>query len=231
MKTALNSSFCAVTADLKSSWSSGKKASFAASLRWPSRLSSGHQRPGQWQPGVRAGGGDERRPVTDLVGHKRHLHRSPRPPGCPAHGRVPPGRHEVHQVWRQIPRRPWGHGVQGEVIIAIWALERGTAVVIANGTGEYYHTIRDIIGGRKLGTFFTMAKESESSVEEQASKGSWWTRPGPVIARFRVVMPPNLAPSHSPSPSPFQIFLYRAALAETTWLYNAPFPFRRVSSG
>lgn len=63
-------------------------------------------------------------------------------------------------------------GMESKVKAAIWALERGTAVVIANGTGEYYHTIRDIIDGRKLGTFFTMAKESESSVEDQASKGA-----------------------------------------------------------
>ena len=66
-------------------------------------------------------------------------------------------------------------GMESKVKAAIWALERGTSVVIANGTGEEYHVIRDIVKGRKLGTFFTMTKESTSSVEDQAAKGWYYT--------------------------------------------------------
>lgn len=54
---------------------------------------------------------------------------------------------------------------------AAWALERGTSVVIANGTGSDY-VIREVLDGRKVGTFFTMVDEPGPSVENQAAAGT-----------------------------------------------------------
>ena len=62
-------------------------------------------------------------------------------------------------------------GMESKVRSAMWALERGTAVAIANGCGTDYHAIRDIINGRRVGTFFTLAQEVGPSVQDQASKG------------------------------------------------------------
>ena len=53
---------------------------------------------------------------------------------------------------------------------AAWALERGTSVVIANGTSSDY-VIRQVVDGRKVGTFFTMVEETGPSVENQAAGG------------------------------------------------------------
>lgn len=54
---------------------------------------------------------------------------------------------------------------------AAWALERGTSVVIANGTGSDY-VIREVLDGRKVGTFFTMVDEPGPTVENQAAAGT-----------------------------------------------------------
>ena len=54
---------------------------------------------------------------------------------------------------------------------AAWALERGTSVVIANGTSSDY-VIRQVLDGRKVGTFFTMVEETGPSVENQAAGGT-----------------------------------------------------------
>lgn len=62
-------------------------------------------------------------------------------------------------------------GMESKVRSSVWALERGTSVVIANGTGEDYHIIRDIINGRNVGTFFTLAEKVGPSVEDQAGLG------------------------------------------------------------
>ena len=62
-------------------------------------------------------------------------------------------------------------GMESKVRSSVWALERGTSVVIANGTGQDYHIIGDIINGRNVGTFFTTAEQFGPSVEDQASKG------------------------------------------------------------
>ncbi|XP_048584546.1 delta-1-pyrroline-5-carboxylate synthase isoform X2 [Nematostella vectensis] len=61
-------------------------------------------------------------------------------------------------------------GMESKVRSAVWALERGTSVVIANGTGEDYHVVRDIINGRNVGTFFTTAEQIGPSIEDQATK-------------------------------------------------------------
>lgn len=44
-------------------------------------------------------------------------------------------------------------GMDSKVSAATWALDRGVSVVICNGTQE--KAIKTIIGGRKVGTFFT----------------------------------------------------------------------------
>lgn len=44
-------------------------------------------------------------------------------------------------------------GMDSKVSAATWALDRGVSVVICNGTQD--KAIKTIIGGRKVGTFFT----------------------------------------------------------------------------
>jgi len=44
-------------------------------------------------------------------------------------------------------------------------------VVIANGTSSDY-VIRQVLDGRKVGTFFTMVEETGPSVENQAAGGA-----------------------------------------------------------
>ncbi|EDW79036.2 uncharacterized protein Dwil_GK10672 [Drosophila willistoni] len=53
-------------------------------------------------------------------------------------------------------------GMDSKVKAATWALDRGVSVVICNGMQE--KAIKTIIGGRKVGTFFTEATESANSV-------------------------------------------------------------------
>ncbi|XP_077991945.1 delta-1-pyrroline-5-carboxylate synthase-like [Glandiceps talaboti] len=60
-------------------------------------------------------------------------------------------------------------GMESKVKAAQWALDRGTSVVIANGT-TLDHTIEKVIRGRKIGTFFTEAKPSGLSTEQQAER-------------------------------------------------------------
>lgn len=52
---------------------------------------------------------------------------------------------------------------------ACWALEKGISVVICNGMAE--NAVRNIIKGRKLGTFFTDSKNGGVSVESAAEQG------------------------------------------------------------
>ncbi|XP_068709914.1 delta-1-pyrroline-5-carboxylate synthase-like isoform X1 [Montipora capricornis] len=59
-------------------------------------------------------------------------------------------------------------GMESKVKAAKWALERGTSVVIANGTSSDY-VIRQVLDGRKVGTFFTLVDETGPSVESQAA--------------------------------------------------------------
>lgn len=57
-----------------------------------------------------------------------------------------------------------------QVKAASWALERDISVVIADGFGE--ETIRGIMLGKKVGTFFTTAQVSGTSVDMQAANGA-----------------------------------------------------------
>lgn len=52
---------------------------------------------------------------------------------------------------------------------ACWALEKGISVVICNGMAE--NAVRNIIAGRKLGTFFTDYKNGGVSIESAAEHG------------------------------------------------------------
>ncbi|XP_023170601.2 delta-1-pyrroline-5-carboxylate synthase [Drosophila hydei] len=53
-------------------------------------------------------------------------------------------------------------GMDSKVKAATWALDRGVSVVICNGMQE--KAIKTIVGGRKVGTFFTEATESANTV-------------------------------------------------------------------
>ncbi|XP_018303769.1 delta-1-pyrroline-5-carboxylate synthase isoform X1 [Mycetomoellerius zeteki] len=64
-------------------------------------------------------------------------------------------------------------GMDSKVNAALWAMDRGVAVVICNGTQE--KAIKSIMSGRKIGTFFTQAASSSIPVEviaENARVGS-----------------------------------------------------------
>ncbi|XP_020280747.1 delta-1-pyrroline-5-carboxylate synthase [Pseudomyrmex gracilis] len=64
-------------------------------------------------------------------------------------------------------------GMSSKVNAALWAMDRGVAVVICNGTQE--KAIKSIMSGRKIGTFFTQAAGSSTPVEvvaENARVGS-----------------------------------------------------------
>ncbi|XP_031604970.2 delta-1-pyrroline-5-carboxylate synthase isoform X3 [Oreochromis aureus] len=60
-------------------------------------------------------------------------------------------------------------GMEAKVKAALWALQGGTSVVIANGTNPKVtgHVITDIVEGKKVGTFFSEFKPAGPSVEEQ----------------------------------------------------------------
>lgn len=60
--------------------------------------------------------------------------------------------------------------MDSKVSAATWALDRGVSVVICNGTQE--KAIKTIIGGRKVGTFFTETTHgAATSVEASAENG------------------------------------------------------------
>ncbi|XP_076616120.1 delta-1-pyrroline-5-carboxylate synthase isoform X1 [Chaetodon auriga] len=60
-------------------------------------------------------------------------------------------------------------GMEAKVKAALWALQGGTSVVIANGTHPKVtgHVITDIVEGKKVGTFFSEIKPAGPTVEEQ----------------------------------------------------------------
>lgn len=61
-------------------------------------------------------------------------------------------------------------GMDSKVSAATWALDRGVSVVICNGTQE--KAIKTIIGGRKVGTFFTeTAAGGPTPVDSLAENG------------------------------------------------------------
>ncbi|CAK8678590.1 unnamed protein product [Clavelina lepadiformis] len=66
-------------------------------------------------------------------------------------------------------------GMDSKVQAAVWSLEHGTSVVICNGCAEKGPPLVDIVGGRKVGTFFTEAPcnaHSANSQAEEAREGS-----------------------------------------------------------
>lgn len=60
--------------------------------------------------------------------------------------------------------------IDQQVRSACWALEKGISVVICNGMAE--NAVRNIIAGRKMGTFFTDSKNGGISVESAAEQGN-----------------------------------------------------------
>jgi glutamate 5-kinase len=56
-----------------------------------------------------------------------------------------------------------------KVKAAEWALDHGVATVICNGHQD--HAIRDILAGKRVGTFFTKDVQSSAPVEVQAMQG------------------------------------------------------------
>ncbi|XP_067933837.1 delta-1-pyrroline-5-carboxylate synthase-like [Watersipora subatra] len=59
-------------------------------------------------------------------------------------------------------------GMEAKVSAATWALKNGVNVVICNGSAQ--HTIKAIMAGRKIGTFFTNVEQQSNPPELQASK-------------------------------------------------------------
>ncbi|XP_032463635.1 delta-1-pyrroline-5-carboxylate synthase isoform X9 [Phocoena sinus] len=60
-------------------------------------------------------------------------------------------------------------GMEAKVKAALWALQGGSSVVIANGTHPKVsgHVITDIVEGKKVGTFFSEVKPAGPTVEQQ----------------------------------------------------------------
>jgi len=61
-------------------------------------------------------------------------------------------------------------GMESKVEAASYALDNGVSVVIANGKFKEINTINDILHGKKIGTFFTVAENNGPTVEDQAVK-------------------------------------------------------------
>ena len=61
-------------------------------------------------------------------------------------------------------------GMDSKVKAALWALDHGVAPVIANGFEP--HTVTDIVGGKRVGTFFTNASVDGPATELQAVAGT-----------------------------------------------------------
>ncbi|KAM9424031.1 delta-1-pyrroline-5-carboxylate synthase [Pholidichthys leucotaenia] len=77
-------------------------------------------------------------------------------------------------------------GMEAKVKAALWALQGGTSVVIANGTNPKVtgHVITDIVAGKKVGTFFSEIKPAGPCVEEQTEMAR---RCGRTLASLRPV--------------------------------------------
>jgi delta-1-pyrroline-5-carboxylate synthetase len=60
-------------------------------------------------------------------------------------------------------------GMESKVKSAMWALEHGSSVVICNGMK--HNSIRKIIDGQKVGTFFTQAIPDATPVDILAKNG------------------------------------------------------------
>ena len=62
-------------------------------------------------------------------------------------------------------------GMESKVKSALWALDNGCNVVICNGMK--YNTIRKIMSGNKIGTFFSKAESIGQPTEVLAKNGNW----------------------------------------------------------
>lgn len=60
-------------------------------------------------------------------------------------------------------------GMDSKLNAATWALDRGVSVVICNGSQD--NAIKTIVGGRKVGTFFTETQTGGTPVEFLAENG------------------------------------------------------------
>ena len=60
-------------------------------------------------------------------------------------------------------------GMDSKMNAATWALDRGVSVVICNGSQD--NAIKTIVGGRKVGTFFTESSSAGTPVETLAENG------------------------------------------------------------
>ena len=60
-------------------------------------------------------------------------------------------------------------GMESKVKSALWALEHGSSVVICNGMR--HNSIRKIVDGQKIGTFFTQATPDATPVDILAKNG------------------------------------------------------------
>lgn len=73
-------------------------------------------------------------------------------------------------------------GMDSKVNAALWALDRGVSVVICNGMQE--KAIKNIMSGRKIGTFFTETQTSSAPVEIVAENGTILENLSQLIAGF-----------------------------------------------
>jgi glutamate 5-kinase len=61
--------------------------------------------------------------------------------------------------------------MESKVKSAMWALEHGSSVVICNGMR--HNSIRKIVDGEKIGTFFTQATPDATPVDILAKNGEF----------------------------------------------------------
>ena len=87
-------------------------------------------------------------------------------------------------------------GMESKVKSALWALDNGTSVVICNGMK--YRTIRKIIDGEKVGTFFARNNVDGQPAEILAKNGNYSIPLRDPIAKTGEKSPTNL----------FTIFLF-----------------------
>ena len=94
---------------------------------------------------------------------------------------------------------------------ASFALDHGVSVVIANGQFKETNIIKDILKGKKIGTFFTIAENEVSSVEDQAIKGNFIKRG--KVATFLKVNFCNSYMAHLGIDT-YELFLFQLVVAE-----------------
>ncbi|XP_066856942.1 delta-1-pyrroline-5-carboxylate synthase-like isoform X3 [Anser cygnoides] len=135
-------------------------------------------------PGPRPGPGRARREAQVAAGCERGCRRraeaAPRrwdPCGVCRRAKVAQqlkgGKLQLVCCSRRFPRRKSSPSVPAvRVKAALWALQGGTSVVIANGTHPKIsgHVITDIVEGKKVGTFFSEVKPAGPPAEQQGER-------------------------------------------------------------